>query len=162
MKRGTMLNGQGKEAVFLELSECWAVVSQQEQQSWSDLATACHNCGDDSGKEWGKKCCDLCFLLPCADLLISPTEWIQSEARRQGDMGDTLLEVSSSTHTAEKTRTERTKNESRGIECRLICIIPFFSFQKIYILKRNTNGAKGFHLHLSLSHLAVWKSNTLQ
>lgn len=91
------------------------------------------------------------------------SHWVNPiRSQRQGDMGDTLLEVSSSTHTAEKTRTERTENESRGIEWRLICIIPFFSFQKIYILKRNINGAKGFHLHLSLSHLAVWKSNTLQ
>lgn len=51
-------------------------------------------------------------------------------------MGDTVLEVSPFTHTVGKTRTERTKDESRGVEQRLTCTIPVFSFQKIHILKQ--------------------------
>lgn len=48
-------------------------------------------------------------------------------------MGDTVLEVSPFTHTVGKTRTERTKDESRSVKWRLTCTKPVFSFQKMHI-----------------------------
>lgn len=50
-------------------------------------------------------------------------------------MADAALEVSPSTHTAEKAKTERTEDEPRDIRWRLTCTISFPSFQKNIFFK---------------------------
>lgn len=66
MKRGMTLNGQEKKRVFLELGEpCYHRAEMANRIKSPGVMIQARS-------RERNECCDLCFLLPSEDLLISP------------------------------------------------------------------------------------------